>query len=83
MKDFLEILGVVGAALFGGMLFMILGIVILIPIMTALNTKACNNLSTEIGLPTHYTFWNGCFIEVNGQTIPQEKYIYIDEVNNK
>lgn len=83
MKDFLEGLEVLGVALLIWMIFMVLGGVVTIGITTSLNTKACNNLSTEIGLPTHYTFWNGCFVEVNGQTIPQEKYIYINEINNK
>jgi hypothetical protein len=35
----------------------------------------------QTGLPTHYERWHGCFITVDGRTIPYEKWINNTQTN--
>lgn len=40
-----------------------------------------NTIHDQTGLPTHYDRWHGCFITVDGRTIPYEKWINNTQTN--
>ena len=42
---------------------------------------ACDAIAETYGLPNHWGFWEGCFLEVDGQWIATDNYRAVVQVN--
>lgn len=59
--------------IFGGLLAFIIGLGIIL--MLATGIPSCRALENSTAKETKFTFWNGCFIKVNGEFVPRGQWI--------
>lgn len=73
MKEFLDIIKIIGVCILG-----ILIVTILVgAICTPLLTLECNAQAKDIGLSYKYDFWGGCLVQENGYWMPLDNWRYI------
>lgn len=54
------------------------GILILTPVTIYSDRRHCGTVGTAARLPARWTFWAGCFIKVDDQWVPLDRWIYMN-----
>lgn len=60
-----------------GLAFIIGGLGILGPISYAMSRRSCSDITAQTGIETKYTFWSGCYVRLDSQWVPEERWRHL------